>query len=196
MADKECPSCGADMKIATFGAAQKKVLKCDFCGHQEDLPDSVTIQTSEEISSGSGVKGGVVYHKKNVVIRRDDVQVQKGQFSDHYQKMFGEAGAGLSPYPPQKAIDEAMDALGDEAEPEVKDALERAREVWASAQGAVDGMPGTGAPPPQTFPDAAAAIREAITPKRNYALYALIGCLGAALIIGLSVIVAVFLLKP
>ena len=191
MADKACPSCGANMKIATVGALQDKVLKCDFCGYQEDLPDSVTIQTSEETSSGPGGKGGVVYHKKNVVIRRDDVQVKKGGFSDDYQKMFGQAGAGLAPYPPQQAIDEAVGALGEDAEPEIKDALERAREVFASAQTAVGGEIGV---PPQPFPGA--PVPEAAPKKRSYAVLALIGCLGIALIAAVTTIVAVLLLKP
>jgi hypothetical protein len=195
MADKACPSCGANMRIATVGALQDKVLKCDFCGYQEDLPDSVTIQTSEEVSSGSGGKGGVVFRKKNVVIRRDDVQVQKGEFSKQYQKMFGEAGAGLSPYPPRQAIDEAMGALGEEATPEIKDALERAKEVFASAQGAVEDVPVAGAPAARPFAGARVAP-ETVTPTRSYALYALIGCLGIALIAGITTIVAVLLLKP
>jgi len=149
MADKTCPSCGADLVVATTGALQGKILKCEFCGYQEDLPD--------------------------------DVQVH-----GHARKI----GAGISPYPPGQAIDDAMDAVGEDAPPDIREALEKAQQAVASVQAAVEAAPWT----PPAMPEPMPVVREVASRAHRIAVLAVVGCLGVALIAALTIIAAVFIL--
>jgi len=184
-ASKSCPSCGANLTVTTVGPLQDKILRCEFCNYQEDLPDSVTIQSSEVISPYPGAKGGAVVHRKNVVIRRDDAPAPLSSLG--HPPVYGQGADARFDMESEMAAEQ-------EVPPEVGSALAEAQRAVASVgnRAAAAPQPPLPAAQPAAHPPEATSRAGGGRLLRG-GVFLIVGCAAAAMFAG-GMLVAFLLL--
>lgn len=68
----QCPQCNAPLRPTTVGELEDKILLCEYCGCQIDVPDSSTV-AEETVSTRSDGKGGTVRTVTKRTVTRSDV---------------------------------------------------------------------------------------------------------------------------